>query len=699
LLSVDGLKVDFGTADAPIHAVRGVSFSVAAGEVVALVGESGSGKTVSALATLGLLPAGSRISMDAGTLAGHDLTSVDEEQLRALRGATAGMIFQDPLSSLNPVKRVGEQIVEAIRLHAPMSAPAAKEMAIARLTQVGIPDPAKRFDEYPHQFSGGMRQRAMIAMALAADPPMLIADEPTTALDVTVQAQILELIQSLQRDLRMGVLLITHDLGVVSRVADRVVVMYAGRIVESGPTAEILRDPSHHYTAGLLASLPRLDLPGGGSPRPIDGTPPLPDEVVAGCAFAPRCRAATDACARRPPLAPVAGATPRDARVACHHPLSGDARRRAAAPAQSPDLAPAPAVVPERAGAGEPVLRTRELEVTFSRRDGLFGGTSSVHAVAGVDLALAPGTTLGLVGESGCGKTMLGRAILQLTRPTDGTVTVGDAEVSSLSDKELRPVRRRLQIVFQDPQASLTPRHRIERILSEPLELHGLVTSEDERRARVEELLSLVGLTPAFARRLPHELSGGQRQRVGIARALAVEPDVIVLDESVSALDVSIQAQVLALLERLQRDLGVAYLFISHDLAVIRHIADEVAVMYLGRIVEHGPAEDVYRAPRHPYTAALLSAVPIPDTERERTRERIVLHGDPPSPSDPPRGCPFHTRCWLRERLGNPEACTASRPELRATDGGRHAAACHFTDEQARHLPDGAMIAMAEVAS
>jgi len=613
-MSVAGLKVSFATSDGIFTAVKGIDLDVKAGEVVAVVGESGSGKTVSALSILGLLPKQARIEMEHGELAGEDLTVRTEASMRRLRGSKVGMIFQDPLSSLNPVQRVGKQIVEAIELQTGLRGGAAKKRGIELLQQVGIPDAANRFASYPHEFSGGMRQRAMIAMALVSPPPLLIADEPTTALDVTVQAQILELLRELRDELDMGVMLITHDLGVVAGLADRVVVMNRGDVVERGSTAEILGNPQEEYTSRLLDAVPRLDRPGR------------------------------------------------------NRPLSAS---------------------------GEPVLSVDGLEVVFGQKR-RFGKSSLVSAVNGVDLDLPPGRTLGLVGESGCGKTTLGRAIIQLNRPTEGTVEIYGDEISGLSDAELRPLRRKFQIFFQDPQSSLNPRFTIERTLAEPLEIHKLVPDGAKRRERIIELLELVGLGPEHLTRRPHELSGGQRQRVGIARALAVEPKIVVLDEAVSALDVSVQAEILTLLERLQDELGIAYLFIAHDLAVVRQISDEVAVMYLGRIVEYGPAEKVYTDALHPYTAALLSAVPVIDTaaEEHRSRERIVLAGDPPSPLDIPPGCPFQNRCWLREKLGNPSACSERLPELAPSgDGGdqTHLSACHFADEHARHVPAGVL--------
>jgi peptide/nickel transport system ATP-binding protein len=685
VLTARGLTVAFQSEAGPVEAVRGVDLEVGRGEVVALVGESGSGKTVSALALFGLLPRSAQVAAESASIDGQDLPGLDRDVIRGVRRGRAGMIFQDPLSSLNPVQRIGPQIAEAVALQTGVGRAQAQARTLELLDHVGIPDAKRRYREYPHQFSGGMRQRAMIAMALAGSPSLLVADEPTTALDVTVQAQILELIQSLRAEHGMGVLLITHDLGVVAGIADRVLVMYAGRIVEGGPTHTIMASPRHRYTLGLLQSIPRLDVPGGSELVSIKGAPPQPGDAVSGCAFAPRCAAASERCAELPPLAEH---EPGRA-YACWH------------PAQGRDAAPAAAGAQRAAAAtelAEPVLTVGGVRVVFGKgRRLLPGGTPPLTAVDGVDLEIGRGQTLGLVGESGSGKTTLGRAIVQLTRPEAGAVAIDGREIGGLSEKALRPLRRDFQIVFQDPQSSLNPRHRIGRILGEPLRLNGLVAGKAERDQKVAELLELVGLSARMATRLPHELSGGQRQRVGIARALAVEPKLIVLDESVSALDVSVQAQILTLLERLQDELGVAYLFIAHDLAVVRHISDAVAVMYLGQIVENGPSEEVYVNPRHPYTAALLSAVPVPDPERERGRERIVLRGDPPSPADPPAGCSFHTRCWLREQLGNPERCVAERPALEPVGDGGRRAACHFADELPTHLAPDALLTVAEV--
>jgi peptide/nickel transport system ATP-binding protein len=677
VLEVRGLEVAFPTSHGLVRAVRGIDLEVGVGEVVALVGESGSGKTVSALALLGLLPHTAQVKLEHGILAGYDITRLDRRSLAEIRGSRVGIIFQDPLSSLNPVHKVGQQIREAITLQRGIRGRAAKAAAIDLLGQVGIPDPVQRYAEYPHQFSGGMRQRAMIAIALAGSPALLVADEPTTALDVTVQAQIIELIRRLQAERGMGVLMITHDLGVVAGIADRVLVMYGGRIVESGPAEQVMGRPSHRYTLGLLRSLPRLDIARGGQLHPIEGGPPDPVEEVSGCAFAPRCDSATARCSERPPLVEHA---PGHA-FSCWHPFGGE-------PFDAHPIAPAAS---PSAAAEEDVLAVREVKVVYhGERRILPGGPSPVQAVSGVDLELAAGSTLGLVGESGSGKTTLGRAIVRLLEPSNGSIVIRGREIARLSEKELRPLRTDFQIVFQDPQASLNPRQRVAQILEEPLELHNLYPTPSARRERIRELLELVGLSERYGSRRPHELSGGQRQRVGIARALAVGPRLVVLDEAVSALDVSVRSQILNLLERLQGELGVAYLFIAHDLAVVRHIASQVAVMYIGQIVERGSSEQIYGSPRHPYTAALLSAVPIPDVTRERRRERILLPGDPADPRQRPTGCPFHPRCWLRDRLGNPERCATEMPALDPpTAGPGTFAACHFSAELDEHIPAG----------
>jgi len=680
VLHVRGLEVEFSSREGPLQAVRGIDLDIGVGEVVALVGESGSGKTVSALALLGLLPYGAKVRMEAGVLAGYDLSRLDRKSLQEIRGSQVGIIFQDPLSSLNPVQKVGQQIREAVTLQRGLRGARARQAAIDLLGQVGIPDPARRYDDYPHQFSGGMRQRAMIAIALAGSPPLLVADEPTTALDVTVQAQIIELIRRLQTERGMGVLMITHDLGVVAGIADRVLVMYGGRIVETGPAEQVLSRPRHRYTLGLLRSLPRLDARRGGRLRAIEGGPPDLDAVIPGCAFAPRCEWSTERCAERPALSEE---TPGHA-FACWHPFEGEPFAAATSEVQAA----------RTCEQGDELLVTSGVEVVYeAARRLLPGGPPPLRAVNGVEIEIAGGSTLGLVGESGSGKTTLGRAIVRLLEPSAGSIRIDAREIAKLSEGELRPLRTDFQIVFQDPQASLNPRFRVGQILNEPLELHNLFPESSARRARVNELLELVGLSERFSSRRPHELSGGQRQRVGIARALAVGPKLIVLDEAVSALDVSVRAQILNLLEHLQAELGVAYLFIAHDLAVVRHIANEVAVMYVGRIVERGPSEEIYASPRHPYTAALLSAVPIPEVNRERRRERILLPGEPADPRRQPSGCAFHTRCWLRERLGNPERCVTDVPALAAREAGStHPAACHFSDELESHIPPGALM-------
>jgi peptide/nickel transport system ATP-binding protein len=538
LLSVRDLAVGFEGEDGTTRAVDGVSLDLAAGEVLALVGESGCGKSVTALSLMGLLGAPNAVTTGSARYGARELIGASEDDLRQLRGEQLAMVFQDPLSSLNPVLRIGDQIAEQILAHRPVSRAEARARAIELLGRVGIPDPAQRAESYPHELSGGMRQRTMIAMALSCEPRILIADEPTTALDVTVQAQVLDLIRELRAETGAGVLLITHDFGVVAELADRVAVMDAGRIVEQGTVEDVFERPQDDHTKRLLAAVPR-----------IDG--PLPER---------------------------------------------------------------PAVV---ASADGPVLALENLEVSFpirGRRLLRRGGEQRLRAVDGVTLAIEPGETVGLVGESGCGKSTLARAAVRLLDPTGGTVAFAGRDITRAGRRELDPLRAELQIVFQDPYGSLNPRKKARDIVGLPLRLHGVPKAEIA--TRVAALLERVGLQPEHADRWPHEFSGGQRQRIGIARALALSPRMVVLDEPVSALDVSVQAQIVELLDDLQRELGLAYLFISHDLSVVRQVSDRVAVMRAGKLVELAPVAEIYERPAHPYTAELLRAVPVPDPRR-----------------------------------------------------------------------------------
>ena len=646
LLQVENLRTWFHTQDGIVRAVDGVSFDVRPGETLGIVGESGCGKSVTALSVMRLIPSppgriepGSR--MDFRTTRGvEDLAQVGDDRMRGLRGNEIGMIFQEPMTSLNPVFRVGDQIGESLRKHRGMNRKEARERALELLHLVGIPAPRQRVDEYPHQLSGGMRQRIMIAMALACDPRLLIADEPTTALDVTIQAQILELLKRLQRDLEMALILITHDMGVVAEMCDRVVVMYAGQIVEEGPVDQLFHDPQNPYTEGLLRSIPHL---GRRNSRlaVIPGLVPSPTAWPEGCRFQERCPYAwEERCGQAPSLFPIAPGR----RTRCW--LVEEPERRNAVLAAGGGFQMATSA--GAAGAphlpAEPILEVRDLQTHFPVRKGAFLGRSVgvVRAVDGVSFDLLRGETLGLVGESGCGKTTTGRSILKLVEPTGGNAYFEGTPVFEMDRRELRSFRRRAQIIFQDPYSSLNPRMTVGDALREVLGVHGLAQGRAADR-KIVDLLDRVGLRPEQAVRYPHEFSGGQRQRIGIARALAVEPDLIVCDEPVSALDVSVQAQVINLLKDLQTELGLTYLFIAHDLSVVRHISDRVAVMYLGRIVELADVETLYRNPLMPYTRALLSAVPVPDPRR--IPERILLQGDVPSPTDPPPGCPFHPRC------------------------------------------------------
>jgi peptide/nickel transport system ATP-binding protein len=665
LLSVSGLRVDFATGAGWLRVVDDVSFDIREGETVGLVGESGSGKTVSALAVMGLLPPRvARVSADSMDFAGRGLGDLSADARRRMRGDEISMIFQEPMTSLNPAFSVGNQIAETVHLHRDVGRRAAWDRAVEMLELVGIPDPHRRVHDYPHAFSGGMRQRAMIAMALACEPRLLIADEPTTALDVTIQAQVLDLMRSLQQAFGMAILFVTHDLGVVAELCDRVVVLYAGQVVERASARALFRRPGHPYTDALLASMPQTA--GIGSElHVIAGQVPPPDRLPAGCRFEPRCDHAVGACREAPVALTVAPglAVDGDERwVRClrQSELTLAGSRWIPQPATLPDPGTDPPHPPpgqaEQADQAEqaeqahprppqPLLELRGLTKEFPVRSGLLRRTIGVvRAVDGVALCIGPGETLGLVGESGSGKSTVARLILRLVEPTSGSVLLEGEDLTSLGDRELRLRRRQMQIVFQDPYSSLDPRATVGDSVGEPLAVHEGLRGR-ARADRVGELLTQVGLDPRVARRYPHEFSGGQRQRIAVARALALRPRLLICDEPVSSLDVSTQSQVINLLVDLQRRLSLAYLFIAHDLSVVRHISDRIAVMYLGRIVEVGDAEEVYGRPTHPYTEALLSAIPVPDPDRERSRSRIVLKGDVPSPMDPPSGCRFRTRC------------------------------------------------------
>jgi peptide/nickel transport system ATP-binding protein len=668
LLEVTDLTVDIPTEDGVVEAVRGVSFALARGEVLGLVGESGSGKSMTALSILGLQPKRARVagSIRFGDL---DILQASPRQLLDLRGNRVAMVFQDPMTALNPMYSVGWQIAEVVRLHGRVRRDAAAKRAEELLGLVGLPRPAAVARQYPHQLSGGMRQRVMVAMAVANQPDVILADEPTTALDVTVQAQLLDLLATLRVETGAAMILITHDLGVVAGVADRVIVMYGGRIAEEGSTDDVFARPTMPYTRGLLASIPRLD-DAGTRLAPIPGSPPSMIGLDRGCAFRARCPAADERCLEQPPLVESSPGH----WISCHHPDPTPLER---VPAASSDPAPRHAA---SADAGEePLLVVRGLTRAFRQR-GRRRGVQIVHAVSGIDLELHSGETLGLVGESGCGKSTTARLLVRLDEPDAGTVTYAGTELTTLDQDALRPWRRHIQMVFQDPYASLNPRLSVHDIVAEPLTVHGI----EDRTPKVEHLLDLVGLDPGAARRYAHEFSGGQRQRIGIARALALEPQVVVLDEPVSALDVSVQASILNLLMDLRDRLGVAYLFIAHDLSVVRHIADRIAVMYMGRIVETGHAAGTYAHPAHPYTKALMSAVPIPDPTLERQRRRILLSGDVPSPIDPPSGCRFRTRCWKADSV-----CADIVPELRPTFDGRWVA-CHHPEIELAAVDHGA---------
>lgn len=684
VVSVRDLHVHFPSEAGSVHAVRGVDFDLHPGRVLGIVGESGSGKSVTSLALMGLLTENARVTGSI-TYQGKELLGLSDAQMSKHRGSDIAMVFQDPLSSLTPVFTVGDQIVEALLAHQSMSKKAARERAIELLEIVGIPSPRTRVDAYPHEFSGGMRQRVVIAIAIANNPRVIIADEPTTALDVTIQAQILDVLKVAQRETGAAVVMITHDLGVVAGIADDVMVMYAGRPVEKGTVDEVFYHPRMPYTLGLLGSVPRVDRKEKASLVPIEGNPPNLINEPTGCPFAPRCPLVEERCVNGEPELVSVGVGHLAACV--RHAHLSDIEG-------ATDVFPTPPVahsslqdIPREQR--ETFLAVEDLHKHFPLMKGtLFKRqVGDVKAVDGVTFDLREGECLAIVGESGCGKSTTLLEIMEMSPTVRGTIVVLGRSVASLQKKaEVTALRRNVQLVFQDPMGALDPRFTVYEIISEPLKAFGVPEADRQRRTR--ELMATVGLEPDHLNRFPTQFSGGQRQRIGIARALALNPKVIVLDEPVSALDVSVQAGVINLLDRLKAELGISYLFVAHDLAVVRHISDRVAVMYLGKFVEIGDVDEVFDNPTHPYTRALLSAIPIPDPAGERTRARILLKGDLPSPLDRPVGCDFASRCPVLATLGEAEAerCRTAEPPLEQVGHGDHRQACFYPDRLSTHL-------------
>ena len=644
LLEVRDLHTHFQTPGGTVKAVNGVSFDIDRGERIAIVGESGSGKSAMAMSLLHLLAWPGKVVGGAINLDGRDLNRMSERQLNRIRGHEVGTIFQDPMSSLDPVMRIADQMVPPIMRHLRMSQDKARAEAVSWLDRVGIPDAGRRIEAYPFEMSGGMRQRVMIAMALSCRPKLVIADEPTTALDVTIQAQIVELLRELTAETGAAMIFITHDLGLVARFAHKVGVMYAGKLVEFGAVKDIFAQPSHPYTQSLLDTIPPVDPVERKKLAQIPGFPPDMKLPLVGCAFKDRCAAAHERCFSDTPELQVRGP---GHRAACFLPEGlGENRHK--------DAEPIPPLV--RNADDKVVVEVFNLHKHFTGRSILpWRLPPTVRAVNGISLSIREGETLGIVGESGCGKSTVARLLLGLDQ-----VTSGDIYVDGMA-----------QMVFQDPSSSFNPKMTLLDIIAEPLVVTGR-GARPERESRVLELLSQVGLDPSYAARYPSELSGGQRQRVAIARALAINPSVVVADEPTSALDVSVRAQIINLMVDLKRQLRVSFVFISHDLLTVSYISDKIAVMYLGEVVEYGPAGDVFRNPAHPYTQALIAAVPMPDPVAEEARVKKPLSGELPSPLDLPVGCAFASRCPKATDL-----CRTTKPALQVYSGSREAA-CHY---------------------
>lgn len=660
LLSIENMRVGIPVGDSILHAVRDISFDLCPGETLGIVGESGSGKSMSALSILGLLPKLAVMDSDKLELCGHNLKTLTEKQMaREIRGKRISMIFQEPMTSLNPVYSIGRQMIETMLLHQNVGKEKAIERAISLLDRVGIPNAANRLGQYPHQFSGGQRQRIMIAMALMNSPELIIADEPTTALDVTIQAQILKLLKDIQAEFQMAMILITHDLGVIARTTDRIAVMYAGEIVEMGKTADVLSNPVHPYTRGLLDCIPDADhVHAGGRLGSIPGIVPSLLGDVVGCTFADRCRHAMDSChTETPPVIHMDG----DHDVRC--PLAADQ-----AYLDAPNIAPERASSPDRSARDKKTalaMCLQNIEKTFDVKKGFFGRPAKLKAIRGVSLDIVSGETLALVGESGCGKSTLAQILLGLLDADNGEVMLNN---TTLSSQERRAIAREVQPIFQDPYSSLNPRQTIGQIIERPLVVHQ-VDTEDGRRKRVEEMMELVGLPKRVYHNYPNQMSGGQRQRVAIARAIIMRPNIVVCDEPTSALDVSVQSQILNLLMDLRDQMGLTYLLITHDLGVVRHMADRVAVMYMGQVVEEGVTDDIFERPQHPYTKALLSSVLTLSTDAGVPDN--ALGQNYPDPTNLPGGCAFHPRCPVAEAR-----CGTDDPVETTTN--EHRVRCHL---------------------
>jgi peptide/nickel transport system ATP-binding protein len=679
LLQIEDLHTEIRLRSATVYALDGVSLTVEAGECIGIVGESGSGKTMTALSIMQLLPPGGHITGGRIMLAGQAISALNEHGMRHVRGNEVGMIFQDPMTSLNPTMTIGDQIAETVLLHRGVDKEAALARAVEVLGLVGMPRPAERVKSYPHQLSGGMRQRVMIAMALACEPKLLIADEPTTALDVTIQKQILELIDDLRKRLGMAVILVTHDLGVIAGRADRAAVMYAGRVVETSSTPRLFANPRHPYTEALFGALPEKAADAAERLYSIPGMPPDLTSPPPGCKFAPRCRYVQDTCRQTEPS--LEGDS-WDHAYRCFFPVG---RVEDAAKVAGFTVTEEKAETREAAARADPgngvLLRADHLVKSFAVTAGavLQRKIGEVSAVADVSLSIRAGQTFGMVGESGCGKTTVGRLIAGLEKANSGAIMLDGEDLVKLSTRERRHRSQKIQLMFQDSYASMDPRMRVGPILREPLAIHR-VGSKREQRAKIAAILDEVGLPRAAIERYPHEFSGGQRQRLGLARALILSPKLLVADEPVSALDVSIQAQILNLMRDLQRDLGLTYLFISHDLSVVRYLSETIGVMYLGKMVELGPSDGVYFNPVHPYTKGLIDTIPVADPAVARARDDKGVAGELPSAINPPSGCRFRTRCPYAQ-----EICAQEEPPLRPFTAAGHIAACHFPLRE----PDG----------